>query len=108
MQLRAEEISQIIKKQIQSYDKTIEVTETGTVLTIGDGIARIYGLSSAMAGELVEFPGSLYGIVLNLEEDNVGVADLRRRVGGEGGRRRQAHRAASPTCPRAPPSWAAW
>ncbi|MFO0625049.1 MAG: F0F1 ATP synthase subunit alpha [Polyangiales bacterium] len=74
MQLRAEEISQIIKKQIQSYEKAVEVTETGTVLTIGDGIARIYGLSGAMAGELVEFPGGLYGIVLNLEEDNVGVA----------------------------------
>jgi F-type H+-transporting ATPase subunit alpha len=74
MQLRAEEISQIIKKQIQTYEKTIEVSETGTVLTIGDGIARIYGLSGAMAGELVEFPDQLYGLVLNLEEDNVGVA----------------------------------
>ncbi|MEZ4409968.1 MAG: F0F1 ATP synthase subunit alpha [Polyangiales bacterium] len=74
MQLRAEEISQIIKKQIQGYDKAVEVTETGTVLTIGDGIARVYGLSGAMAGELVEFPGQLMGLVLNLEEDNVGVA----------------------------------
>jgi F-type H+-transporting ATPase subunit alpha len=74
MQLRAEEISQIIKKQIQGYEKAIEVSETGTVLTIGDGIARIHGLSGAMAGELVEFPDQLYGLVLNLEEDNVGVA----------------------------------
>ena len=74
MQLRAEEISQIIKKQIQTYEKAIEVTETGTVLTVGDGIARVYGLSGAMAGELVEFPNQLMGIVLNLEEDNVGVA----------------------------------
>jgi F-type H+-transporting ATPase subunit alpha len=74
MQLRAEEISQIIKKQIASYEKTVEVMETGTVLTIGDGIARVYGLEGAMAGELVEFPGSLMGMVLNLEEDNVGVA----------------------------------
>ncbi|MEZ4391787.1 MAG: F0F1 ATP synthase subunit alpha [Polyangiales bacterium] len=74
MQLRAEEISQIIKKQIQNYEKAVEVSETGTVLTIGDGIARIYGLSGAMAGELVEFPGDLFGLVLNLEEDNVGVA----------------------------------
>ncbi len=74
MQLRAEEISQIIKKQIQNYEKSVEVSETGTVLTIGDGIARIYGLSGAMAGELVEFPGGLFGLVLNLEEDNVGVA----------------------------------
>src|SRR6478672_8485343 len=74
MQLRAEEISQIIKKQIASYEKTVEVMETGTVLTIGDGIARVYGLQGAMAGELVEFPGELMGMVLNLEEDNVGVA----------------------------------
>jgi F-type H+-transporting ATPase subunit alpha len=74
MQLRAEEISQIIKKQIASYEKTVEVQETGTVLTIGDGIARIYGLQGAMAGELVEFPGGLMGLILNLEEDNVGVA----------------------------------
>ncbi len=74
MQLRAEEISQIIKKQIQSYEKTVEVTETGTVLTVGDGIARVYGLAGVMAGELVEFSPGLMGIVLNLEEDNVGVA----------------------------------
>ncbi|MGE0784553.1 MAG: F0F1 ATP synthase subunit alpha [Sandaracinaceae bacterium] len=76
MQLRAEEISEIIKKQIDSYDKSVDVMETGSVLTVGDGIARIYGLSSAMAGELVEFTGGLMGMVLNLEEDNVGVAVL--------------------------------
>ena len=74
MQLRAEEISQIIKKQIQNFDKAALVTETGTVLSVGDGIARVYGLEGAMAGELVEFPGGLYGLVLNLEQDNVGVA----------------------------------
>ena len=74
MQLRAEEISNIIKQQIASFDKAIDVTETGTVLTVGDGIARIYGLDGAMAGELVEFTGGLVGMVLNLEEDNVGVA----------------------------------
>ncbi len=74
MQLRAEEISQIIKKQIQSFDQTALVTETGTVLTVGDGIARVYGLEGAMSSELVEFPGGLYGMVLNLEQDNVGVA----------------------------------
>ncbi len=76
MQLRAEEISNIIKQQIASFDKAASVMETGTVLTIGDGIARIYGLDSAMAGELVEFPGGIMGMVLNLEEDNVGVAVL--------------------------------
>jgi F-type H+-transporting ATPase subunit alpha len=72
MQLRAEEISQIIKKQIQSYEKTALTMETGTVLSVGDGIARIYGLDGAMAGELLEFPGGLMGLVLNLETDNVG------------------------------------
>jgi len=74
MQLRAEEISQIIKKQIQSYEKTAVTMETGTVLSVGDGIARIYGLDGAMAGELLEFPGNLAGLVLNLEADNVGAA----------------------------------
>jgi F-type H+-transporting ATPase subunit alpha len=78
MQLRAEEISQIIKKQIQNIDKAALVTETGTVLTVGDGIARVHGLSRAMAGELIEFipqdGPTLTGLVLNLEQDNVGAA----------------------------------
>ena len=74
MQLRAEEISQIIKKQIQSYEKAALTTETGTVLSVGDGIARVYGLEGAMSGELLEFPGNLMGLVLNLESDNVGAA----------------------------------
>jgi F-type H+-transporting ATPase subunit alpha len=74
MQLRAEEISSIIKKQIQNYEKAALTTETGTVLSVGDGIARIYGLGGAMAGELLEFPNNLVGLVLNLEADNVGVA----------------------------------
>jgi F-type H+-transporting ATPase subunit alpha len=74
MQLRAEEISSIIKKQIQNYEKAALTLETGTVLSVGDGIARIYGLEGAMAGELLEFPGNMMGIVLNLETDNVGSA----------------------------------
>jgi F-type H+-transporting ATPase subunit alpha len=74
MQLRAEEISQIIKKQIQGYEKAALTMETGTVLSVGDGIARVYGLEGAMAGELLEFPGNLMGLVLNLESDNVGSA----------------------------------
>ncbi len=74
MELRAEEISQIIKEQITDYDKKVELSETGVVLSSGDGIARIYGLEKAMALELVEFPGGVLGLVLNLEEDNVGVA----------------------------------
>src|SRR5512147_1721232 len=74
MQLRADEISAIIKQQIQNFDRAALVSETGTVLATGDGIARVYGLAGAMAGELVEFPGNLFGLVLNLEQDNVGVA----------------------------------
>jgi F-type H+-transporting ATPase subunit alpha len=76
MQLSADEISSIIKKQIQNFDRAALVSETGTVLSCGDGIARIYGLESALAGELVEFPGGIYGLVLNLEQHNVGVAIL--------------------------------
>ncbi|MBK7193306.1 MAG: F0F1 ATP synthase subunit alpha [Myxococcales bacterium] len=82
MDIRAAEISDIIKKQIENYDKKVQVSETGTVLTAGDGIARVYGLSGALAGELLEFEGSgtdkVQGMVLNLEEDNVGVAILGR------------------------------
>jgi F-type H+-transporting ATPase subunit alpha len=74
MELKAEEISQIIKEQIKDYDKKVELSETGVVLSVGDGIARVYGLDKVMAMELVEFPGSIFGLVLNLEEDNVGVA----------------------------------
>ena len=74
MQLRAEEISSIIKKQIQTYERDALTTETGTVLSIGDGIARIYGLEGVMSGELLEFPGGLMGLALNLEADNVGAA----------------------------------
>ncbi|MBN1770131.1 MAG: F0F1 ATP synthase subunit alpha [Deltaproteobacteria bacterium] len=73
MQLKAEEVSRIIKKQIEEFDQKVEVTETGTVLQVGDGIARVYGLDNAMSGELVEFPHHVTGMVLNLEEDNVGI-----------------------------------
>src|SRR5262249_5417628 len=76
MQLSADEISSIIKKQIQNFDRAALVSETGTVLTSGDGIARVYGLEGALAGELVEFPGQIFGLVLNLEQDSVGVAVL--------------------------------
>ena len=74
MELKAEEISQILKEQIADYDKKVELSETGVVLSVGDGISRVYGLEKAMALELVEFPGKVLGLVLNLEEDNVGVA----------------------------------
>src|SRR5256885_16760731 len=76
MQIRAAEISDIIREQIKEYEKQLEVRETGVVLSCGDGIARIYGLDRAAAGELIEFPHGIYGIVLNLEEDNVGTVVL--------------------------------
>lgn len=72
MSLRADEISSLIEKQIQGFDESVELKETGRVISVGDGIARIYGLGNAMSGELLEFPGGLVGMVLNLEEDNVG------------------------------------
>ena len=74
MEIKAEEISQIIKEQIKDFDKKVELSETGVVLSVGDGIARVYGLEKAMTMELVEFPGGILGLVLNLEEDNVGIA----------------------------------
>jgi F-type H+-transporting ATPase subunit alpha len=74
MQIKASEISELIKRQIQGYERKVEVSETGVVLSAGDGIARVYGLEQAQAGELVEFSDGLYGIILNLEQDNVGVA----------------------------------
>ena len=74
--IKAEEISQIISEQIKSYEKKLDISETGTVLSVGDGIARVYGVQNAMAMELLEFPGGILGMVLNLEADNVGVAVL--------------------------------
>jgi F-type H+-transporting ATPase subunit alpha len=76
MEIRAEEISQIIRSQIRDYEKKVEVAETGTVLSVGDGIARVYGVEKCMAMELLEFPGGIFGMALNLEEDNVGCAIL--------------------------------
>ena len=76
MEIRADEISRIIREQIQGADTKTSVMETGTVLTVGDGIARCYGLANAMAGEMLEFPHGVRGMVLNLEEGNVGAALL--------------------------------
>ncbi|RME27673.1 MAG: F0F1 ATP synthase subunit alpha, partial [Deltaproteobacteria bacterium] len=74
MEIKAEEISSIIRQEINGFDTRMEVDETGTVLSAGDGIARVYGLQKVMAGELVELPHGIMGLVLNLEEDNVGIA----------------------------------
>lgn len=72
MELRPEEISSVIKEQIKRYEKKLNMVDIGTVIQVGDGIARIHGLEGCMAGELIEFPGEVYGMALNLEEDNVG------------------------------------
>jgi len=74
MEIRAEEISQIIRGQIKDYQKKVEMSETGVVLSVGDGVARVHGVQNAMAMEMLEFPGEIFGLCLNLEEDNVGVA----------------------------------
>ncbi len=76
MNLKPEEISSVIKEQIERYSSTLNVSDVGTVIQVADGIARVHGLSDAMQGELLEFPGEVYGMVLNLEEDNVGAVLL--------------------------------
>jgi F-type H+-transporting ATPase subunit alpha len=74
MQIKAEEISKVIKDQIAGYESDVDLKETGTVLSVGDGIARVYGVENCQAMELLEFPGGILGLALNLEQDNVGVA----------------------------------
>jgi len=76
MEIKADEITEILKRQLAGYEKAIDVAEVGTVLSVGDGIARIHGLDKAMAGELLDFGHDLYGLALNLEEDNVGAVLL--------------------------------
>src|SRR5215475_7833762 len=74
MPFRPEEIAAVLQKELESYDTKLETKSVGVVLSVGDGIARVWGLDDAMAGELVLFPGDVTGVVLNLEEDNVGCA----------------------------------
>lgn len=76
MGIRPEEISSILKQQIENYDTEVEVAKVGTVIQVADGVARIHGLSEAMSGEMLEFPGGIYGMALNLEEDNIGCVIL--------------------------------
>jgi F-type H+-transporting ATPase subunit alpha len=73
LSIRADEISRVLKEQIKSYNKTVEISETGSVLSVGDGVAQVYGLDNVMAGELVLFPGNITGMALNLEKDSVGI-----------------------------------
>src|SRR5438046_4114964 len=76
MQIKADEITQLIRQQIENYEAKIAVDEVGTVVTLGDGIARVHGLDKVMAGELLSFPHGVAGIAMNLEEDQVGVVLL--------------------------------
>src|SRR6476620_10868758 len=76
MQIRPEEITQILKTQLSNFEKRLDVSETGTGVTVGDGVAKVYGLEKAMAGELVDFGSNVFGMVLNLEEESVGIAVL--------------------------------
>src|SRR4051794_34036551 len=76
VQIRPEEITQILKAQLADFEKKLDVSESGTVVSVGDGVAKVYGLEKAMAGELVDFGGGVSGMVLNLEEEGVGIAIL--------------------------------
>ena len=80
MDIRPDEITSILKKQIEGFEKKVDVSEVGEVIQVGDGIARVYGLQNVQASELVEFPGGVMGMALNLEEDNVGVVLFGRDV----------------------------
>jgi F-type H+/Na+-transporting ATPase subunit alpha len=81
MNLRPEEISAVIREQIKNYSNQLEISDFGTVIQVGDGVARVYGLENCMAGELLEFPGEVYGMAMNLEEDNVGTVIMGPDVG---------------------------
>src|SRR6201984_98660 len=75
-QIRADEISRLLREEIDNYERAVNVAETGSVISVGDGIARVYGLETVMAGELIDFKGGVSGIALNLEEDQVGAVLL--------------------------------
>ena len=72
LEVRPDEVSAILRKQLSGFEKEVDVYEVGTVLQVGDGVARVYGLTKVMSAELVEFPNGVFGMALNLEEDNVG------------------------------------
>ena len=109
MEIRPAEISEILKKQIAAFDTEANVAETGQVLSVGDGIARVFGLQNCMAGEMVEFPGAgLRGMALNLETDNVGVVIFGDDRADPRGRHRRRAPARSSTCRWATGCSAAW
>ena len=100
MAVKADEISRIIEQKISGFEREIDLQETG-VISVGDGIARIYGLENAMSGELVEFPHNITGMVLNLEEDNIGAVIFGEDYRDQGRRHSQEDRTGSPRCPSA-------
>ena len=106
MAIQAAEISAILKDQIKNFGQEAEVAEVGRVLSVGDGIARVYGLDNVQAGEMVEFPGGIQGMALNLEADNVGIV-----IFGSDRTSRKATRSSAPiqswTCLRVTSCWAA-
>ena len=101
VKVRPEEITAILRKQIERYDVETDLAEVGTVLQVGDGIARVYGLESAVALEMLEFEHGVTGLAFNLEEDNVGCCALRRMGPDQGGRLRQADGPRRRACPSA-------
>src|SRR5437762_3746962 len=101
--IKAGEISEIIKRQLAGYEPEVDLQEVGRVIEVGDGIARIYGLEKAMAGELLQFPGDVVGMVLNLEEDNVGAVLL-----GDDRAIKEGDTVSAPTASRRCPSARRW
>ena len=102
-QIRADEITTLLRQEIENYEGAIDVSETGSVISVGDGIARIHGLEKVMAGELIEFPHDVAGIAMNLEEDQVGAVLLGDATEISRKATKCAARAASCPCPWAKP-----
>ena len=96
--IKADEISKILREQIANYEQSVSVDEVGTIISVGDGIARIHGLEKAMSGEMLAFPHDIFGLALNLEEDEVGAVLLGEYLGTQG--RRRGARARARLCPR--------
>ena len=90
--IQANEITELLRQQIENYEQRVQVDEVGTIVTLGDGIARVHGLDKVMAGELIDFPHGVSGLAMNLDEDQVGAVLLGRLHGAEGRRPGQADR----------------
>ena len=108
MAIRSDEITSIIRSEIKGFDAGADVSGVGTIVEVGDGIAQVYGLSGALAQELLDFGHGIMGMAFNLEEETVGALILGDYTSPQGGRPGQDHRAASSRCRSATPSSAAW